>query len=221
MAYQTLVGERLTVPLPDGSSVTLDTNSRIQVAYTDKERGVRLLQGQALFDVAKHQQRAFRVYAGDRTVTAVGTKFNVRLDGEGKAATVQVALLEGSVKVRAADAPRFLFASNGEVMMTAGEVLQAETDAPVKVVTADVEKEAGWRSGVVVFASEPLESAIREMNRYTDRPIRLADARFSASRISGAYRTGDPERFAATVAELLPLEVEHTEDGSPVLSPRE
>lgn len=218
--YRTAIGERSTIALPDGSFVTLDTNSVLRVAYDGRERGVRLLRGQALFDVAKHKRLAFRVYAGDRTITAVGTKFNVRLSGEGRRTAVKVALLEGVVKVRGGPTFGVLASEKGEITMAAGELLEAERREPVRVAAADLDREASWRSGVVVFVDEPMTAAVAEMNRYATRPIVIADSGVASRRISGAYRTGDPERFAEMIAEVFPVEVDHSADGSPVLKSR-
>jgi transmembrane sensor len=76
-SYQTAVGERSTVSLPDGSLMTLNTASLAQVVYDRSERGVRLLAGQAMFTVAQDRAAPFRVYAGDRVITATGTAFEV------------------------------------------------------------------------------------------------------------------------------------------------
>src|SRR5690606_15969424 len=95
-AFRTAVGERSSITLSDGASVVLNTNSRIEVRYTPERRNVRLLAGQAWFQVAKHPERPFVVEAGDRRVTALGTAFDVRMDSRD---SVQVTLAEGKVSV--------------------------------------------------------------------------------------------------------------------------
>ena len=118
--YRTAVGERSTVVLPDGSVATLNTDSVLKVAYSDTERGVRLLRGQALFEVAKNKRVPFQVYAADRRVTAVGTVFDVRLQGE----RVKVSLVEGVVKV--APVAKVAARPAQQVTMTAGEQQRTE-----------------------------------------------------------------------------------------------
>jgi transmembrane sensor len=93
--YATAVGERLSVTLDDGSQVTLDTASELQLAFTKGERSVRLAHGQAFFEVAKDSRRPFVVQARDRRFVAVGTAFDVRVD----AARVSVTMIEGTVRV--------------------------------------------------------------------------------------------------------------------------
>jgi transmembrane sensor len=93
--FSTGTGQRSTVTLQDGSTVELNSKTRIRVAFSGKRRSVVLLEGQAIFQVAKDVQRPFVVQAGDREIVAVGTAFDVRLDSS----AVRVTLLEGKVAV--------------------------------------------------------------------------------------------------------------------------
>jgi transmembrane sensor len=207
--YRTAVGERSTVVLPDGSVATLNTDSVLKVAYSGAERGVRLLKGQALFEVAKNARIPFQVYAADRRITAVGTVFDVRLQGE----EVKVALVEGIVKVAPLERPGPA-APAPQVTMTAGEVLDAPPSAAMTVRTADIARAVSWKDGVAVFDDQPLAEAVAEMNRYTARPVVLADPAIGSLRVSGVFRTGDPDRFAAAMTEVFPLRAERRFDGS-------
>ena len=207
--YRTQTGERSSVALPDGSAIVLDTASAVEVAYTNVERGVRLLHGQALFEVAKHQPLPFRVHAGSRIITAVGTRFDVRLFGSPDTPTVRVALLEGAVNVTNANRASLETAS-----MVAGEVLQAPPAAPMRVRPGNTEALASWESGVLVFNDRPLGEAVEEMNRYTTRPIVLADESSRDLRVSGVFHTSDPEHFAATIAETFALRLNREQDGA-------
>ena len=217
--YRTAVGQRSSVRLPDGSIATLNTDSLLRVAYTGGERGVRLLRGQALFEVAHNKRRPFQVYAGDRRITAVGTVFDVRLDRE----KVKVALVEGVVRVtrlpgdparRESDAPV------QQVVMSAGEVLEATPVSPVTVAAAGAVQATSWRAGVVVFEAAPLSDAVAEVNRYTRSPLTIADPSIAGYRVTGVFKTGDPDRFAHSVAEVLPVEIETSSDGGVVLRGR-
>ncbi|MAY03679.1 MAG: hypothetical protein CMQ38_11970 [Gammaproteobacteria bacterium] len=81
--YETKIGEQLSVQLPDSSEVILNTNTLIEIFYTQGERRIDLLRGEALFNVAKAAERPFRVNVQGKVVEAVGTEFNVmqREDG--------------------------------------------------------------------------------------------------------------------------------------------
>lgn len=211
--YSTKVGERVSVTLPDGSVATLNTDTVLKIAYTGAERGVRLVQGQALFEVAKHKPAPFRVYAGDRRITALGTTFDVRLD-RGK---VKVALIEGIVRVAAPSTVSAAEAPLQQVVMTAGEILEATPASTMTVRPGDAANAAVWRAGVVSFRATPLAEAVAEVNRYTENPLTIADPSIAGYRITGVFRTGDPGRFANSVAEVLPVSVENSPDGSKTL----
>jgi len=207
--YRTQKGERSSVALPDGSAVILDTDSAVEVAYSNFERGVRLFHGQALFDVAKHKPLPFRVHAGSRVITATGTRFDVRLFGAPDTPTVRVALLEGAVNVTNADRASLETAS-----MVAGEVLQAPPSAPMRVQLDDAKTLASWESGVLVFNDRPLSEAVEEMNRYTTNPIVLVDKSSRDLRVSGVFNTRDPENFAKTIAETFALTLYRDQNGA-------
>ncbi|MGE5501128.1 MAG: FecR family protein [Ignavibacteriales bacterium] len=212
--YRTAVGERSTVTLPDGSVATLNTDTVLRVAYRDSVRGVQLVRGQALFEVAHAKARPFEVYAGDRVITAIGTTFDVRLDG-GK---VKVALLEGKVRVQERAKPAV--APTPQLVMAPGELLEARPAEPMKVRNEDLSLETSWRSGVLVFDETPLAQAVAELNRYSDRHLIVDDPGLGAFHVSGVFKTGDVDRFARTVAEILPVTPQAGADGSIKLSPR-
>lgn len=218
-AYVTAVGERSTVPLVDGSVITLDTASAVEVAYQASERTVRLLKGRALFTVAHGQPAPFRVYAGDKIVTAVGTVFDVRAED----AQVRVSVVEGAVRVESDSRDRSRAAGSSlaadSEMLVAGQSLTSRADGTVTVRQADVERLASWRSGLLSFEDTPLADAIAEVNRYTHRPITLADPRLGEYRVSGTFRVGEPERFAQAMTQLFPLALESSASGTVIKTP--
>ena len=215
--YRTKVGERAAVTLADGSVVTLDTDSAIKVNYTDRERGVRLLRGQAFFQVAKHKPAPFQVYAAGQRITAVGTRFDVRVGADADHAALHVALIEGVVKVARLTSAE----TNGQgpsVTLAPGQVLEdAGAGAPERVINVDPDPWTSWRRGVLEFNDVRLDSAVSEMNRYTDRPIKIADPSLAKLKVSGVFKTDDPEHFAQVLAEAFPIKVTHDPAGAAVL----
>jgi len=212
--YRTGVGQRLAIPLSDGSLITLDTASAVRIRYTAGQRSVDLMQGQALFKVAKHQLAPFQVYAGDQRITAVGTVFDVRLEAD----RVRVSLLEGSVRV-ASVSPSDLGAPRREVVLDPGQALE-QRGAIVRVSDINPTRTKSWIDGVLDFDDEPLASAVAEVNRYSEHKILLEGAEIRALRISGIFGAGDTERFAQTLAELFSLQVAHDTTGRIILSRR-
>lgn len=214
--YAAAIGEPEIIHLADGSTVALNSGARIEVAYSDQIRGVRLLQGQALFEVAKHQARPFVVSAGGREIVATGTAFDVRLDDD----QVKVVLIEGGVTVTPTarrGAARLLPALAAERLKT-GEQLVARPPGDVMIAAADVERAISWRQGQVIFRADTLAAAVAEMNRYTDRQIVIEDPRVAALRISGVFRVSRPENFEAALVARYPVRIEQRSDAVGVLT---
>lgn len=195
--YGTDVGERRQVTLDDGSTVSLDSGSRVKVRYSADARRLTLLKGQARFDVAHNAARPFSVDAGDRRVVATGTAFNVELLGR----TVNVILLEGSVVVTPAKVP-----AAKAVPLTAGQQLVASADAAPRVEPVKLEDATAWQRGKIVLDNVPLEQAVLRVNRYSDRKVVVADDQAAALTVSGVFQTGDAETFARAMAQYLRLQ---------------
>lgn len=216
-AFRTAVGERSNITLSDGSSVVLNTNSRVEIRFTPEQRNVRLLAGQAWFQVAKNPNRPFVVEAGNRRVTALGTAFDVRLD-DGD--SVRVTLAEGKVSVEPILSPlqRLISAPPVPQLLLAGEALVVSDDAPVEKIKADLAKVQSWRQGQVVFDNDTLESAIGEINRYSSTRIELADPSLGQLRVSGVFKAGHSESFVETVTGHYPIQVASRDESRILLS---
>lgn len=205
--YDTPRGQQRSLALADGSHIALNTDSSVEVDYSDKERRVRLDRGEVLFKVAKNAERPFIVEAGDEEVRAIGTSFVVRRDAGGK---VAVTLIEGVVKVtrkpmetRTAPMP--------PAVLRAGERL---TISPTQVALDRPRLEAvtAWRSGNVMFDDQPLSDAVAEINRYGTTQIVLADPRLGNLRISGVFGADAPRQFAELTASVHGLSVVREDD---------
>jgi transmembrane sensor len=200
-SYQTALGEQRVVRLADGSRLRLDTNTKLRVRLTDGMRRIDLERGQAFFEVAHDSARPFVVHAGDTTVQALGTRFDVRRE----ASQVRVALIEGRVKVERPDKAQ-------QWTMAPGQ--QWSTTAPEAAPTpADVAATTSWVGGRLTFHKTTLSDAVTEVNRYTKAPVRLEDPGLSNELISGMFDTGDVEAFIAAMTELYPLQAVRRPDG--------
>lgn len=199
-SFRTAVGQRATVTLPDGSQVTLNTDTVVRTKADEDRRLVYLDKGQAFFKVAHDRRHPFVVAAAGRTVTALGTAFDVRVDhGE-----LKVVLVEGKVRVEAATRPRPpqspAFATRPArpmaTDMSAGSQLVAVNDAEWRLTPTDVDRETSWLKGQLVFDDEPLDQVVEEVNRYSTRKITIADSGLADRRISGNFAPGDVHGFA-------------------------
>lgn len=196
--FTTAVGERSTFRLADNSVVTLSTDSAVRVNHWGRERRLTLLKGQAYFQVAKDKTRPFIVTAGDKSVTAVGTAFDVRLE-PGK---LSVTLVEGRVRIAGASpkGPR-------RVEMSAGSRFVAADPADWTIASVDTAKESAWLQGRLVFDGEPLSAVVAEMNRFSDRKLDVTDPALAATRVSGVFKTGQVDAFVAALRTYGLVEV--------------
>jgi transmembrane sensor len=207
LVLRTGVGERATASLEDGSTVVLNTNSVLEINYSKLRRDVRLVAGQVLFKVAHDTARPFVVAAANHAVVAVGTEFEVRLEGE----KMRVALLQGRVRVESIAGHRDSAADEGVAVMAPGEQLTASS-AGVVINHANVQELVSWQTGRVRFDNARLADAAAEMNRYSTTKIVLDDPAAENIRITGAFRAGQSYLFAQTVGEAFPLNVEQSGD---------
>lgn len=182
--YRTRVGEQKIITLADGSTATLSTDSVLRVTEWGARRALTLDRGEAFFQVAKNPQRPFVVTADGRTVTALGTAFNVRID-PGK---WSVSLLEG--KIRVADP-----AAHNSVDLLPGSRLEQQAGSTWAVAAADVAALTSWRDGSLTFDDQPLAEIVGELNRYSVRKIRIDSPRVAATPMSGRFKTGDVSGF--------------------------
>lgn len=213
LVYDTVVGERSTVALSDGSTMILNTNSRVEVLFTSEQRTINLTRGQAMFEVAKNKERPFVVNADNQRVTALGTAFDVRLDEQH--AAVNIVLVEGRIAVDEFDKQIGAVGSapilSKRIELVAGERLIASSTMPRVVETVLLKDMTSWQNGKVIFRNEPLESAVREINRYSTTKLRLADdERLQNLRISGVFNAGQITSFVYVLESTHGIEAMRT-----------
>jgi transmembrane sensor len=206
--YASGIGEVRRIALEDGSTLFLNTGSEVTVKLTKEQRDIRLIRGEALFEVARDKSRPFIVQANDTAVRAVGTAFAVRLD----VAQVDVTVTEGVVEVADSKTMSELGstvppASRPEVKRVAAHehVVIARSRAPdvEAIAPAKADRQLAWREGLVSFDGESLQRAVAEINRHNRRQIVVDDPVLAAMPIVGVFRTTDLEGFSAAAAAAL------------------
>ena len=185
-AFATAIGENRSITLRDGSLLTLNTNSLVEVTISDQVRQLHLRRGEAHFEVAHDTARPFTVSTDAHAVVAVGTAFNIRLKPAG---AMEVLVTSGKVRVmgNGQSAP-------AEPLVAAGQLLELNSDGTQRVRQLDaatVESRLAWRRGVLIFEGETLASALDELSRYMSTRIELADPALGARRIAGYFPTSD------------------------------
>lgn len=209
--YATVVGGLESVPLADGSRVTLNTDSQMRVALSDSTRSVDLDRGEAYFEVAKDPTRPFVVNAGRKRVVAVGTQFSVFREGD----DIRVTVAEGTVRLEdraVSGAPTGQQSSgsaagSGQLLLPAGSVARAQKDAVMvrNEGSAEIQQHMSWRSGLLTFRDTSLADAVTEFNRYNERKIVIEDPAIASLELGGVFRSTNIDPFIALLEQGFPV----------------
>ena len=214
---ETALGNQQTFDLRDGSSVTLNSGSRILVDFDPLGRRILLDFGEIFLEVAKDPERTLTIRAGDHVVTALGTKFSVHLSGH----RLEIAVAEGRVAVTD-DNIRFPRQTEslarfevGSLILDAGSVATFEQDQQTvrEDSIAEVERLQSWRSGRVRFEDQTLMEVISEVNRYSRVKVLIEDNAIADLRISAVLNldqvemTGQVEVLLSSLEDIHPIKV--------------
>jgi transmembrane sensor len=205
--YTTGIGGHEVVPLPDGSRIELNTDTRVRTDFTPQARSVWLERGEAYFEVAHEPSRPFIVYAGGRRVTVLGTKFSVRVDSN--ANRVRLAVTEGRVQLEELR-PRVpappMIAIGGDKVIAEGTSMRVESRS-VKAVSIDL----SWRQGLLTFDQTTLAAAAEEFNRYNRRRL-VVEPTAAHIHIGGSFEAANVDAFARLLQQGFDLRVVESGD---------
>jgi transmembrane sensor len=224
--FRTALGEQRSVLLADGSRVTLNTASAIEVTLRKGRRIVRLVQGEALFEVAHEASRPFEVRAGNGVLNDVGTQFNVDMRSSGTTVTV----VEGRVAVGATT-------PNGDAGAqtvhrrpgTASEALILGANDRIVITPSglgapqhgvNVAASVAWTQRQLMFEHRPLSEVAEEFNRYNRDRIDIESAELKRQEVTGVFEAKDPASFVAFLSSIPGVEIREGADGAHIVTIR-
>lgn len=203
--FQTAIGAKRSLNLPDGTHVELNTDTVIHASMTSRTRTVTLDRGQAYFEVVHDDNHPFVVIAGNRRITDLGTKFSVRRDGD----RVDVVVTEGEVRVEHIAADRVsapVVARRNMVVLARDNETLVALKPPKEIDTAML-----WRSGMLSFNQEPLAAVAEDINRYNIRKIEVVGPARDI-RIGGSFRSDNIQGFTQLLRDGFGLKIVETDD---------
>lgn len=208
--YVTRTGEQRSFKLPDGSLLSLNTQSRVELDFNDHAREIHLVRGEALFTVKQDAARPFRVSTDTAVVQALGTSFNVyRRPDKG----TFVSVMEGKVSVMARQPDGAGAAGTpASVPLAAGEEANVSEHRRIeRNAASDVSKTLSWRQRRLVFRATRLDEVVAEFNRYnSDLQLRVSGSGdgIAQRRITGTFDADEPRAFVRFLAEDPSIELE-------------
>jgi transmembrane sensor len=201
--------------LPDGSRVILSAQTSINVDFNGSKRNLELSAGEAYFKVKHDRQHPFVVHAGDISVTAVGTAFDVRREPDGVTVTVE----EGTVEIAGN-----VFAKEGlptTWRAEAGYRLNYSSQGrTAKITSVDTSSALEWRGGELAYVWEPLGAVVEDLNRYSEHKVIIKDPAIAELRFTGTVFTASLADWVKAVEQAYPVRADSTANGDIVLVDR-
>jgi transmembrane sensor len=193
-----------SMPLADGSTLRLNSDSEARVRMTAERRDVVLVRGEAHFEVAHDPRRVFEVEAGDARMRVTGTAFSVRLVDEDH---VRVLVDAGRVAVALVGepgAPEHALSAGHAATIGQGRV------AIDRLAPAQVRRRLAWIGGQIVLVDDTLIHAVAEFNRYNYRQLVIAEPAVAGRRVGGAFKSHEVESFVRALERTHRVRAERT-----------
>ena len=202
--YATGVGEKMPLQLSDGSRIALNTNSAITVELQTERRHVRLLKGEAWFDVSPNDSRPFFVETSQGLVRVTGTSFGVQLRDE----QTLISLTEGQVELTL-PAHRL---EQSVVALAPGQQASFSAAGISAIEPFDVTQATAWLRGQLVFYDTPLAEVVSVLNRYRSGHIVVLNDELEQLKVSGVFATADTNAALNVIADTLPVQLTRLTD---------
>ncbi|MBM7062645.1 FecR family protein [Pseudomonas sp. UL073] len=191
----TATGERRVYRLADGSQLSLNAGSAVDIDFSAGQRLVRLRYGELVVQVAADPQRPFVVRSAQGESRALGTRFLVRQEDQ----ATRVVVLEHAVRLSLPSGV------SHDLQEGQAALLQARRIVPL---SGPETQRADWLQGRLSVLDEPLAAVIDALRPYRHGLIRVAPA-VRPLRVQGVYPLDDPERALTALAETLPIRISH------------
>lgn len=202
--YVTVAGQQTGVVLPDGSKMTMNTDSAVAINFHDGHREVTLLQGEAFFDVRHDAMHPFLVTGPFGITKVTGTAFSVRTDRQQD----RVILERGHVDVRLRSG------DGGHTQLDPGEMVTASYQQLSGVKKSDPSIALAWRNGRLVFDAQPFTDVVHELSRYYAGRVFIIKSGLEKSLVSGNFRLDDIESAFRTLSESCGVTITYLPGGT-------
>ena len=200
--YETRKGQRQTIALADGSSLQLNTDTRVTVQLSAHARKLVLDRGEVALKVTHDASRPLTLTAGEAQITDIGTEFNVRRDADGG---VAVAVREGEVQ--------FADAGAAATTLQRGDIaLHAAGSAGAVVSHGDPDEAFAWQNAHAIYRDQPLAVVARDLNRYFDKPI-VVDDQAGKLRLNAVLTLDSEPLVVRRLQDFLPVQAKTTDSG--------
>lgn len=201
LEFRTAIGERSAYTLEDDSIVTLNTNSKIRVNYSQNHRRIKLIQGEAFFEVAKNPERPFEVNAGAAKVTALGTAFNIFRNGD----SADITVTEGTIRVT--ELGETGVRAPATEVLHVNEYVRATSRGLEPTDSIDTASAVAWQSGKLIAKEMTIRELVVQLERYRKTRILISDSDIASLTFSGVFELDQPDSLLRALELSLDLQV--------------
>lgn len=196
-------GNKAHIVLPDGTKVSLNSNTELTYDIREGDhRNVRIVKGEAFFDVTKDPDNPFIVSVGEMNITVLGTKFNVNANGD----KIETSLFTGSVRLSVED-------SNYEGYLVPGKKsIYEEKNHKMTITDNNPSLDAGWKDGYLVFYSAPLKTVLKQIENWYGVKITLQNKKLASDLITGSFHNETLESVLQSLSMQYNFEIEHVKN---------
>jgi transmembrane sensor len=211
LRYETPVAVNREIALPDGSDVLLGGESELNASFTGSARHIQLHDGEAYFKVKHEERRPFYVRAGNITIRDLGTAFDVQKTG----GRITVTVTEGRVQVTERDSAA---KEGAAVEISAGQqLLYVPGAGGLRVARVDPVGSLTWREQRLEFVETPLSYVVDNIDRYSKRPLHIADPAIGRFSFTGTVDVRSLDRWLDALQTVFPVRVERGADSDSIV----
>ena len=213
---EALAGQKVTITLADGSTVLLNSESRLTYPEQFRKKREVILEGEAFFVVARNDEKPFSIKSGKLITTALGTSFNIRAFQD---ENIEVTVASGRVKISQDEKKTALPDDQGQ------DLILKPNQQAVYNVSGDYlgkeEVDAGsylaWRKGIIKLDNVNFDKVVKVLERWYGIKIVLENERISnCVLIGGEFQNQSLHQVLKTVELVLGVTYEFT-DGMVVI----
>lgn len=206
--FATVHGQQRLTRLADGSSIRLNSATTLDVSLGGSRRVVRMIEGEALFDVARDRQRPFIVDLGEARVQVIGTSFNIRRRED----RIELTVTSGLVAVSDSAGDTIRVGAGETTLIRPGLLATANPGEAL------IRRRTAWQDGFIELNDETIEDAVAEFNRYRDQPIVVADPRIGSLVVSGRFGIRESREFVEALKSSFAITAVPMPNGAIALS---
>ena len=206
MVASAAVGQVKSQRLEDGTMLTINASSDIEITYYRDRRLVKLKRGEAIFEVARDEDRPFIIDSGHAQVTVLGTRFAInRLQH-----LVRVSVDHGRVRVEAVDGESAT--AHSPLLLRDGEVAEIRPTEPPVLVPRSAADAFSFAQGIITFDKAGLHEIAETLSRYRTQPVKARLAPEGSAHITAVIKAEGIEQFLTQLPRMAPVAIESAPD---------